>query len=132
MEIIGVRPEIDGTKYERFFLQEFSFNGEIIEEASVLYFESIKSWHSLSIDGGVIFWKSGITLPTELFHTSGECEYRLNDITNLIADTGIHIHGIEERQLGNLVEVVFKFSNNNYLILRNSDDNSTYEIGRKT
>ena len=57
IKIDGLQPDLNGTKCEELFCQQYLHKGQLEDEADVVLLKIADEWHQLYFDAGVVHWR---------------------------------------------------------------------------
>jgi hypothetical protein len=57
LDVNGEPPALRGTTLQELLVQSFWYDGELEEEANVVFLKSDDAWNRLYFDCGIIFWR---------------------------------------------------------------------------
>ncbi len=128
MEIVGSPPELAGLVCEAIVRQQFIYNGELVDDANVVYLCFAARWHQLIIDNGVVFWRSSPEAPKPLTAEDDSFEYPLIDVGLSAGLTGCRLESYRVEDTPSGVEVIFLFDNRRTIVIQNEGDRSMFRV----
>ena len=57
IEVDGVQPDLAGTRCEELLCQQYWHEGELRDEADIVFLKIAGTWHQLYFDSGVVHWR---------------------------------------------------------------------------
>jgi len=128
MEIIGHPPELVGLPCESLICEGFVNHGKRVADANIVYLRFAGTWHKMSIDGGVVFWRK-LDRPPEPWRVEHEdWGYPQVDVGAAAGIVGhsLKLYRMTTRATG--AQVSFEFDNGRRIAIENEEDRSTYRI----
>jgi len=122
IETQGSPPNLAGVACEELFCQQYWYDGKLAEEANVIYLRCGSVWHSLCIDCGVIFWRTGQTAPLPHEIPDLAASYRVVDLSVELDLRAQTIKGYETSAVNGEVRVEFIFESGRRLSVCNKND----------
>jgi hypothetical protein len=119
--------DIAGHKCEAFLYQEYWHDGQLVNEANVLFLKTDSNlWQRICFDCGVLFWreeKEATSPPSQ-----GRHDYPLIDLGLKYNLNGRRIEKLWQSLVPMQGEFGLSFEGGTQIILRNSNDRSILEI----
>ncbi len=128
MEIVGRAPELAGLLCEAFICEGFVHNGQLVENAGVVYLCFAGAWHKLVIDCGVMIWRSWSGQPSPWAIPSEGFEYPHVDIGDIAGVIGKRLKEYRMATTATGGKVTFLFGNERTITIDNENDLSTFQI----
>jgi hypothetical protein len=127
--LVGRAPQLAGQLCEAFICQGFAHDGELVENANVVYLCFAGAWHKLVIDCGVIFWRPWLGHPSQSIVASEGWEYQFPHV-DVAAIAGIIGHRLKEYSMTTTpaAKVTFFFDNERTITIEDENDLSTFRI----
>lgn len=120
LDIVGEWPELDGKTLNRLVVQESWFEGELDDEANVVWLEVDGDCYRLYVDGEVVHWRSTSRLPR-----AGDTEnpdFRIIDLGENHGLAGQAIASCEGNPLDSGVEIKLAFESGRTIAFVNRFD----------
>ena len=118
--------DIAGHKCEAFLCQQYWHEGQLVEEANVLFLKTDSNlWQRICFDSGVLFWreeKEASSPPSQ-----GPHGYPLVDLAAKYNLGGRRIERVWQSLVPMQGELGLSFEGDTQIILRNSNDRSILE-----
>jgi len=94
-QIVGQQPEIVNQICKHIFIQEYYYQNNLKEEVSAAFFLVDDSWYRLTIDSGVIFWRSKTEAPEPFSMPGIDGECKIIDLNKQVSINDKRIQKIE-------------------------------------
>ncbi|MES0491269.1 MAG: hypothetical protein ABUK01_14845 [Leptospirales bacterium] len=129
LDINGEWPELLNKKLDELIIQEYWYKGKLTEQVNSIWLNIQNVWHRLYFDFGIIFWRKYNDRPNNYeFNPDDMYNYPLREITSKLQLKGQVIKDCTGCAIPGGSQVIFFFANNQQLIFKNINDNTTYEI----
>ena len=126
LEVIGEWPRLAGSRCDSILVEQYWHEGKLCEPANVVWLHVGATWHRLTIDGGVVFWRKSDAGPAPYKMPELDAEVRLKDIGQ---ETGM-LGGLIDDVVGSAIpggaEVSIVVTSGPRLTFRNLDDRTVY------
>lgn len=120
----GAWPDFAGKTLEHLIAQEAWFDGELDDEANVVWIGIDGAWHKLYFDDDIIFWRNAKEGPG----AQGE-EFPLNDLGQKHALAGQALTACDGDAIAPGSAVSLAFANGKTVTFRNRYDTTTIQVG---
>jgi hypothetical protein len=128
MEIIGHPPELVGLPCESLICEGFVNNGRRVADANIVYLRFAGTWHKMSIDGGVVFWRKLDRAPEPWRVENADWGYPQVDVGAAAGIVGRSLKHYRMTTRAAGAQVSFEFDNGRRVAIENEEDRSTYRI----
>jgi hypothetical protein len=128
MEIIGHPPELVGLPCESLICEGFVNNGRRVADANIVYLRFAGTWHKMSIDGGVVFWRKLDRAPEPWRVENADWGYPQVDVGAAAGIVGRSLRHYRMTTGAAGAQVSFEFDNGRRVAIENEEDRSTYRI----
>lgn len=128
LDIVGEWPTFQGKTLEQLIAQQSWFEGELDDEANVVWLQIGGEWHRLYFDSDAVYWTTASSGPRIPEGDTDAPDFPLNDLGathHLIGQTVTHLDGGWNE---NASMVTFRFENGKSLTFRNRFDTTTILI----
>lgn len=122
--IDGAWPDFAGKTLERLVAQESWFEGELDDEANVVWLCVDGGWHKLYFDDDVVFWRKASGGPDQ--HAA---EFPLNDLGAKHALAGQALAACNGDTIEEGTAVSLAFASGKTITFRNRYDTTTIQVG---
>jgi hypothetical protein len=119
-------PDVRQQRCSALLVQEYWYQGELEDEANVLFVRLDDRWHRFFIDAGLVFWKS-VESP-DLPPSAADHSYRVNDVGSAYDLKGKRLAQIEAVDLDGGGAIRLAFEGGSLVILENRNDRSRLRI----
>lgn len=121
--IDGAWPDFTGKTLESLIAQEAWFDGELDDEANVVWLCVEGAWHKLYFDDDIIFWRNAKEGPD-----SNGSEFPLNDLGVKHDLAGQSLAACNGDRIENGSAVSFAFAGGKTVTFRNRYDTTTIQV----
>ena len=127
LDIDGAWPDFAGKMLEHLIAQEAWFEGELDDEANVVWLCVDGGWHRLYFDDDVVFWRKAKDGPAH----DGEdgAEFPLNDLGEKHALAGQALAACHGDAIEDGAAVSLAFASGRTITFRNRYDTTTIQVG---
>ncbi|MCB9171988.1 MAG: hypothetical protein H6637_03610 [Ardenticatenales bacterium] len=87
-ELNGEPPDLSGKICQGLYREEYWFEGDLIEPATILYLKFDGQWHRLYFDFGIIFWRLEDELPESFDVPEEGWSFKMIDVNRTIPVVG--------------------------------------------
>ena len=124
-EINGRPPMLAGEIVEALLSQEYWHGGELTDSFNAIFLCFNNTWHRLSFDCGIIFWRVTSTAPISFEAPELRASYRIVDLGIRLGVTSKRLARYEMRAIPDGSRVEFTFSCGQSVVFQNVDDHTT-------
>lgn len=129
LDVDGEWPRLDGRACECLVAEEYWHQGQLDEPANVVWLRSGGTWHRLTIDCGIVFWRAADHGPSACSMSELGAEVRLRDLGRELSLIGKAIAKIGGNAIPRGAEVWVQFQAGPRITFRNLDDRTIYYTG---
>ena len=128
LDIVGEWPTFQGKTLEQLIAQQSWFEGELDDEANVVWLQISGEWHRLYFDSEAVYWSTASSGPRLPEGDADAPDFPLNDLGakhDLIGQAVTQVDGGWADQTST---VTFHFENGKALTFRNRFDTTTVRL----
>ena len=130
LDVVGTWPALAGKTIGQLIAQESWFEGELDDEANVVWIQIAETWHRLYFDSDAVFWTTKPDGPRTTSAASDEVpEFPLNDLGVKHELIGQEIKSCDGNWTDGTSAVTLRFENGKALTFRNRFDTTTVVVG---
>ena len=130
LDVVGVWPDLTGKTLDQLIAQESWFEGELDDEANVIWLQVAGDWHRLYFDNDAIYWATAPNGPrAKDAAPDEEPEFPLNDLTAKFSLGGATVSSTNGQWIEDGTEVTLHFEGGKTVTFRNRFDTTTVLVG---
>ena len=122
LEVIGEAPSLDHVICDALVCEQYWHQGNLDSPANVIYLKAGRTWHRLTFDCGIIFWRTQPDPPEPHTMPELEAEAKLDDLGVRLNLAGCSLAGYEASAIPGGSQVRFQFNDGRELTFKNVDD----------
>jgi hypothetical protein len=127
-DIVGEQPDLAGTRCEALLVERHFFDGELLDEANVIWLKTRSTWHRLYFEPGVVFWRTATEPPHAYEMPDIKSVVRLSDLGSRFGLEGDLVTKLEVNASDGALEVVIRFEVGRAIAFHNQNDRTTYRL----
>ena len=129
LQVMGEWTQLAGSRCDSLLVEQYWHEGRLCEPANVVWLHVGATWHRLTIDCGVVFWRKSDAGPAPHEMPELDAEVRLKDIGHETGLIGGLIDGVVGSAIPGGAEVSIVLRSGQTLTFRNLDDHTAYYTG---
>lgn len=126
LDINGTEPPIVGHQCQGLVAIEYSYAGNIVEPANVIFLKFEDLWYRLYFDCGIIFWRSDTTGPKGFVAKEISAVYRPINLADSFEIRNRSLMQISYEAIPGGCAVRLEFDGGHMITFRSVDDITTY------
>lgn len=129
LEVNGDAPQLSGLRCDAILCVEYRHAGHLVEPASTTYLCFDGTWHRLSFDYGMIFWRRDEHAPESYEAPELDSAYPVVDVAAERGLLGLRLARYEMEPIDGGASVVFLFESGHRLAFSSVEDVTSYHTG---
>jgi hypothetical protein len=125
VEVIGMPPSLAQQVCDEVLCEQYWHGGELVAPANVCHFRFGDTWHRLTFDHGIIFWRQQAERPKPYTMPELDGETRIDNVGERLELTGRRLVSYTARAVVGGSEVAFSFEGGRTFTLRNVFDRTS-------
>jgi len=129
LDVVGPWPKFAGKTMNQLFAQESWFEGELDDEANVVWLQVDGAWNRLYFDSEIVYWKTESSGPPPMPSTPDEAAgFSLRDLGTKFGIAGRPIASVDGGWVEEASEITLRFADGATLTFRNRFDTTSVSL----
>jgi len=126
-DVNGTQPSLIGSSCSDLIVEEYWHKGELDNPANVIWLHVDSNWHRLTLDCGVVFWRSNVGYGPKAYEMPElESQVRLTSLGQTLEVAGRVIANVSTRSVEDGLEVALQWDSGDRLVFCHFNDKTSY------